>query len=132
MATEIQILLVEDSDYDIAIMKARFRTDHRFNLVSVATLKDAIAKLQEVAIDVILTDLNLPDSSGFSTFTQLHTACPEVPIVILTGDDDITKAIEAIRLGAEDYVPKTEGDIKVLVRALLYAFERNARRLRQQ
>ena len=46
MATEIQILLVEDSDYDIAIMKARFRTDHRFNLVSVATLKDAIAKLQ--------------------------------------------------------------------------------------
>lgn len=132
MADTIQILLVEDSDFDVAILTARLRTDGRFTVASACTLKDAITQLQAGGIDLILMDLNLPDSCGLDTFTALNTAFPELPIVILTGDDDLEKATKAVASGAQDYVPKMEGDIRILSRSLLYAYERNARRLIQK
>lgn len=132
MAEEIQILLVEDSEFDVAILTARLRSDGRFKVVSVPTLKQAICTLQDESIDVVLMDLNLPDSAGMATFTELNQQFPDLPFVILTGDEDSEKAIEAVAAGAQDYVPKTEGDIRVLSRCLLYAFERNARHLIQR
>ncbi|MEP3482442.1 MAG: SpoIIE family protein phosphatase [Fuerstiella sp.] len=132
MTEKIDVLLVEDSDYDVAILTARLRSDGRFEVTSVPTLNKAMGKLKNGSHDVILMDLNLPDSSGLDTFIQLNTAFPDLPVVILTGDDDHDKAMKAVAAGAQDYVPKTEGDIRILSRSLLYASERNARSVIQK
>lgn len=132
MAASIQILLLEDSDYDIAILSARLRTDDRFKVEAVRSLADALSHIAAAQVDIVLMDLNLPDSSGFETFEQINEAFPDLPIVILTGDDDLDKAVRAVASGAQDYVPKHENDIRLLSRSLLYAYERNARRLIQK
>lgn len=132
MADDIQILLLEDSEFDIAILSARLRSDGRFGVHSLRNLRDALGYLQAGRIDVILMDLNLPDSAGLQTFEAVNQAFPDLPIVILTGDDDLEKATRAVASGAQDYVPKHEGDIRLLSRSVLYAYERNARRLIQK
>ena len=56
--------------------------------------------------DVALLDLSLPDSCGLDTFRTLAIQAPLLPVVVLSGNDDEGTAIEAVRLGAQDYLPK--------------------------
>src|SRR5439155_17601489 len=64
------------------------------------------------------------DSHGLKTFATLHAQAPGVPIVVLTGLDDETVAVEAVQEGAQDYLVKGQVDRNGLVRAIRYAIER--------
>ncbi len=94
------------------------------NLEHVERLSTARSLLAEGATDVVLLDLGLPDSQGLDTFEKVHSAHPQVPIVILTGLKDDTQAVEAVRRGAQDYLSKGKLDGPLLARALKYAVER--------
>jgi PAS domain S-box-containing protein len=72
----------------------------------------------------VLTDLDLPDSQAWDTFATLHARFPHIPIVVLTGREDETLAIDTVRAGAEDYLYKREMSGSLLAHALLYAIER--------
>jgi DNA-binding NtrC family response regulator len=73
---------------------------------------------------VILLDLSLPDSHGYETFTRMMAAAPDIPIVVMSGLDDETVAMQAVRAGAQDYLPKGQADGNLLARAIRYAIER--------
>ncbi|MCX6967832.1 MAG: response regulator [Verrucomicrobia bacterium] len=75
-------------------------------------------------VDVILLDLSLPDSQGLETYSSVSRAVPEQPVIILTGYEDERVAIEAVRLGAQDYLVKYEMTGKALVRSIHCAIER--------
>src|SRR5262249_9573930 len=74
--------------------------------------------------DVVLLDLSLPDSVGLETLTTLHAQAPQVPVVVLTGFDDETIAVEAVQAGAQDYLIKGQAEGNLLVPAIRYAIER--------
>ncbi|MFP4346557.1 MAG: PAS domain-containing protein [Anaerolineales bacterium] len=95
-----------------------------FDVERVPTLEKGLARLAEGGVDVVLTDLDLPDSSADETFSTLHLRYPGVPIVVLTGREDQRLAQETVRAGAEDYLFKRELNGSLLAHALIYALER--------
>ena len=87
------------------------------------TLREAKSLLQQTKFDIVLTDLNVPDSEGLETLEELRSVCESLPIIALTGqDDDI--GLAAIRSGANDFVCKSTVSEHVISRAIKYAIER--------
>ena len=78
----------------------------------------------EGTFDIILLDLGLPDSQGLETFTKLAERVSHIPIIVLTGHDDVDLAVETVRRGAQDYLVKGHHDGDTLLRAIHYAVER--------
>lgn len=125
--TPVQILLVEDNLADarlfeelLADAKTPFYIDH------VRRLSDAVARLEKGGIDMVMSDLSLPDSQGLETFEKLHAAAPQVPVIVLSGMDDETLAVETVERGAQDYLVKGRADTHLLVRSIRYALKRVA------
>ena len=130
----MKILLVEDNPGDARLVQLAFSEvpDWAIALTHVDRLADAEARLIVDCFDAILLDLSLPDSHGLATVERVRSAAPDVPIVVLTGFADDAVALEALHVGAQDYLPKgTDGP--TLMRALRYAIERyGAERATQQ
>jgi PAS domain S-box-containing protein len=90
------------------------------------SLKDGLKKLSEKDFDLILLDLNLPDSSELETLQAVKKVYPKIPVIILTGLDDKNMAMEAVHLGAQEFLVKTEIESKPFAKAIHYAIERQA------
>jgi len=75
---------------------------------------------------VVLLDLNLPDSQGAETFRKVLAKAPDVPVVILSGQDDEALAVKALHQGAQDYLVKGALGRGELDRAMRHAMERQA------
>jgi light-regulated signal transduction histidine kinase (bacteriophytochrome) len=94
-------------------------------IVQAQSLSQALQHLNNRHCDVILTDLNLPDSTGLETFLRIQEKAQHVPIVILTGTfEEESMGIEAVRHGAQDYLHKEPFDAHLLTRVLKHAIER--------
>jgi PAS domain S-box-containing protein/putative nucleotidyltransferase with HDIG domain len=121
-----RILLVEDNPGDARLIVEYVQEDsaRQFELVQVERLATGLEVLAQGDIDLVLLDLNLPDSQGFDTFTKLQAAAPETAIVVLTGLSDEGMAVQAVREGAQDYLIKGALDGSLLLRAIRYAIER--------
>lgn len=122
----IHVLLVEDSPTDALLVREELAhaSGVRFVVVHVEQVSDALQQLKSARFDVVLSDLGLPDSDGIETFTRLHGAVTDVPIIILSGRDDEMMAINAVHAGAQDYLVKGHGADSGLERAIRYAIER--------
>ncbi len=122
----IRILLVEDNPGDARLFYEALKETHScaFDLVHVERLSSAMDWLTQGRADIILLDLSLPDSHGFETFTKMRACVPGIPLVVLTGLDDETMAVRAVREGAQDYLVKGRVDGSILVRSMRYAIER--------
>lgn len=95
-----------------------------FDVVQVDTLAAGLARLEKGDIDVVLLDLVLPDSQELDTFLRLRTEAPDVPVVILTGLEDINLAARAVEAGAQAYLVKGQINSAQLERSVRYAIER--------
>ena len=124
----IQILLIEDNDEDALLFQEFLGVARGFfyHLFRASTLTEGIEILHKIKPNVILSDLTLPDSRGFETFRRLTHSAPDAPIILLTGLNDETLALTAIREGAQDYLVKTELSCMLLTRAICYAIERKS------
>lgn len=128
MDTALQILVIEDSATDRKLVDLYLRkSDLPCELQFAETLSEAASSLSARMSDVVLLDLNLPDSVGLETFLALHTQFPAIPIVVLSGQSDHEISIGALRHGAQDYLPKAEFSSNSLARSIRYAVERNDR-----
>lgn len=121
---QYRILLVEDSPTDAELFQEML-LEHQFDVWSVERLADAYDCLQQSSFDLILLDLELPDSKGLQTFNKLHAVVPQTAIVVLTGLDDEEVAQQAVGLGAQDYLYKGSVVESLLAQAIRYAIERN-------
>lgn len=75
-------------------------------------------------VDCVLLDLGLPDVKGMGSLVRLQAAAPETAVVVLTGDTDQARGIEALSAGAQDYIVKGEIDGDGLARAIGYSIQR--------
>ncbi len=127
MTTElIKLLLVEDNPGDAELIETVLSEvdSVAFSLTHVTYLCDGLYALKENNFDAILLDLSLPDSTGLDSILQIQAKAPTFPIVVLTGLNDQTLAITAVRDGAQDYLIKGEVNGQLLVRSIRYAIER--------
>lgn len=125
----IRVLLIEDNPGDIRLVSEVLKTASgvRYELVEAHKLNGGLERLADGGADVVLLDLDLPDSRGLATFEKTHTRAPDVPIVVLSGLDDEDLATDAVRAGAQDYLVKGLHEYDMLSRVLLHAIERKRR-----
>lgn len=125
----VRILHIEDDPAITSLVTfILHQTDpDRFVVQSHASLGDAGPALMRTHRgDLVLLDLNLPDSQGWNTFATLHRDYPGLPLVILTGDPDEELAMRAVQEGAQDYLLKSEIRVPgLLARVIRYAVERH-------
>jgi PAS domain S-box-containing protein len=125
-AEKIQVLLVEDNSTDALTVEDELSRapSAAFSVLHLERLSQALDCLKSRRFDVVLLDLSLPDSNGLDTFTRLHAAIGETPIVVLSGRDDEKLAAMAVQSGAQDYLIKGHIEVDVLARSIRYAIER--------
>ncbi len=126
MESAKKVLLVEDNPGDARLLNEALLEVQPapFALVHVDRFIAAIESLKRETFSAVLLDLSLPDAKGLDTVVRMQREADAVPIVVLTGLDDDSTALEAVRAGAQDYLIKGEIDGKLLVRSLSYAIER--------
>lgn len=131
MTKLVTVLLVEYRRADAQLVQHAL---HAFSGVSFqievrSSLLDALAALAGLKPDIIITDLDLPDSVGLPTFEQLHQNAPTTPALILTARTDPALGVQAMAAGAQDYLVKGEFESHSLARLVLQAIARQKLRL---
>lgn len=117
-----RLLLVDDDEFFRCTTAARLR-HLGYEVREAAGGEDALAAVSE-DLDLVLLDLGLPDRDGFEVLELLGNAWPELPLLVVSGAEEVAIAVEALRKGAWDYLLKPLGDREHLVHALNRAFER--------
>jgi signal transduction histidine kinase len=123
----IRILLVEDSPIAarlISLLLKEGMPEGEYQLFQNSNLTDAIRTTAEKDIHLVLLDLGLPESQGLDTFKTFFTQFPYIPVIVLTGNEDKSLALKAVREGAQDYLVKGEVHSSLLARSIFYAVER--------
>jgi serine phosphatase RsbU (regulator of sigma subunit) len=130
----LRILLVEDDEGDAFLVSELLHEEDPSIVVRhVRSLAEALDALAAEPPDCVLLDLGLPDASGLGALDILRAAHPGVAHLVLTGDRDVHRGVEAVAAGAQDYLIKGSVDGDGLRRAVLYAVERrSADGVRQQ
>ena len=100
-----KILLVDD-DTTFCLMLKTWLTKRGFSVEEAFSCKEAVGKLKKSAYDVVLTDLRLPDEDGLQVLQEAKKLLPGVQVILMTGYADISTAVQAMKLGAFDYVAK--------------------------
>ncbi len=122
----INLLLVEDNPAEaLLVMETLNETGRgRIKAAHVETLKKAREYISQFPLDAILLDLSLPDSFGLETVTEIRKTVPTLPVLVLTGNEDESIAMKAVRMGAEDYLFKGDLHGPLLFRSIQYAIQR--------
>ncbi len=125
----LDVLVVEDDPAYSAWISGLLRQEARLRgrsvrVVQVLTLAGACEVLETNRMDVVMLDLNLPDSSGLATVSALTRACPSVPIVVVSAIDDENIAMQALSSGAQEYVYKGHEQATRIFRTLNRSIER--------
>jgi diguanylate cyclase (GGDEF)-like protein/PAS domain S-box-containing protein len=120
------MLLIEDNPGDARLIQEMFKEQCSQNveLKHVECMEDAEKFLAVCSVDIILLDLGLPDVQGLEAVRRARAAAPNIPLVVLSGLDDESMAMQAMQEGAQDYLIKGQIEPRELVRALRYAVER--------
>lgn len=122
----LRILVVEDDTIDRKQMERLLSRSSlsAYDIEFAAYLHETRKLLSEREFDVLLLDLNLPDSAGLDTLTSVEKTHPNVPKIVVTGEGDEDVGLKAVAGGAQDYLVKGRFDAHTLVRAISYSVER--------
>jgi len=128
------VLLVEDNPGDARLVEEMLcgRDGGSYSITHADTVSAALDRLSEVRPDIILLDLNLPDSHGAETFDSIVDHDVEAPVVVLTGLDDEELGLQLVQQGAQDYLVKGQLSPTLLKKSIVYAMERHDSKQRMQ
>ncbi len=130
-SSKIRILVVEDNPGDVNLLTEMLRwsetagTFPPFDLIQSGLLSESLDFLRNESMDLIILDLSLPDSHGIETFHQINAEAGDVPIIVLTGNEQENLGLQTVKSGAQDYLIKGHADRRLLVSTLLYSMERH-------
>ncbi len=121
----LTILVIEDAKADTEMIRIYLaEAKNKYHLRCAESLSEGFYIIEEHPVDLVLLDLNLPDSNGFNTLRRFIEKAPHVPVVVMTGITDQRKGTESVRAGAQDYLVKGEFESRQLVKAIRYSLER--------
>src|SRR6185369_76397 len=99
-------LLVIDDESGIVEMLTIVFEKEGYRVASARSCTDGLARLELEMPDLVLTDLKMPDGSGFDVLKRAREVLPASPVVMITAFTSTKTAIEALKLGAYDYISK--------------------------
>jgi diguanylate cyclase (GGDEF)-like protein len=126
-AEVLRLILVEDSPGDVRLVKEVLAPSRKpsFRVTTFTRVGDLEKVREDGDFDIMLLDLSLPDARGLDTVKKARALFPALPIIVMTGLDDEDVAVQAVKLGAQDYLVKGEYDLRGLVRTIRHAIERH-------
>jgi len=129
----LKVLLVEDNPTDALIVKKRLQKDNAFDykITHVFSGEDALLNLEKSTYHIMLLDYNLPKKSGLDTLRETKKKNIAMPIVMITGQGDERVAVELMKEGAFDYLPKRENyedAVPLMIRKTMIEFRARVER----
>ena len=122
--TPLRILVIDDDPFDrTAVRRNVLQCGLAATVDDVATAADAFGRVASTSYDVILLDYYLPGIDGIATLKRLHDAAPGTPVVMFTGRGDEEVAVELMKSGAADYLPKASLTPERIASSLRHAVE---------
>ena len=98
-----RVLIVEDNAMDSSLIAKMLRhEDGGFEIIYAARLTEAEMQLTRGPVDVVISDLTLPDSHGLDTFGRIKAAADNSPVIVISGTDDEELALTAVREGRSE------------------------------
>lgn len=122
----VKILLIEDNPGDARLVEILLEESDFLDckIINKQSLTEGIEALNAEDFDIVLLDLTLPDSRGFDTLQRLIQAHPDVNVIVMTGLSDKALGLNAVKVGAQDFLMKGGFDSDLLAKTLRYAIER--------
>lgn len=117
-----RVLLVDDEEEFLSILAQRLEA-RDLNVSKATRGEDAVQIVDEKDFDVIILDLSMPGMDGLETLKEIKKRHPDAEIIMLTGHGTVQAGVEAMKLGAEDFVEKPV-DIKDLMEKIQDAREK--------
>jgi DNA-binding NtrC family response regulator len=118
-----RVLFVDDEEA-IRRLFETFLANEGFDVRGASTLSEALEALESAPPEVVIVDKNLPDGSGIEVLHACRDALPDVEVIVLTGYPSLESAIDALRLGAFDYIIKPVLDLDLVSQKVRRALER--------
>jgi DNA-binding response OmpR family regulator len=119
------ILIIEDNRRDAQLIKEYLKgASFQYKLFHSASLVGGIDLIDEKTIDLVLLDLSLDDTSGFSTLTHYLQKAENIPVIVLTGNKNETVGIKSVSAGAQDFLIKGQFNEQRLANAIKYSIQR--------
>jgi DNA-binding NtrC family response regulator len=106
MSTGRATILVVDDEPSVADLLSEDLAEEGHNCITAITGEDALKSLFSNRIDAVLLDLKLPDISGMDILKEVKTSHPETAVIVVTSTVDAQTAVEAMKIGAVDYITK--------------------------
>jgi C4-dicarboxylate-specific signal transduction histidine kinase len=116
-----RLIIVDDEPVILDLFRAVFEGEP-YEVLSFSTGMEAMAEMRARGVDVLLTDKNLPDIGGLDLLRVAHEVQPDSEGIIITGYASLETALEAIQLGAFDYIIKPPRDVFEVRRKVRQAF----------
>ncbi len=101
-----KILIVDDDRAVRSALKINLSKHNKFLVETATNAMEAIRLLSESTVDLVLTDVKMPGESGMTLLRKIKDRWPDIPVVIMTGFGSVEDAVEAIKMGASDYLIK--------------------------
>ena len=123
----LKILLVDDDIEDSTSTRNMLTEgfDTQCEIRCAKSMSESLQLVEEESFEIILLDLELPDSTGLDTLRQLRQTHPGAAVLIISGLQDEALAVQAVQNGAQDYLIKGQINSQALSRAIRYAIERH-------
>jgi two-component system NtrC family response regulator len=128
------VLLIDDDESVRRVVEYNLREDG-YQVVTAADGRSGLQRFQEASVDLVLTDVRMPEMNGVELLAHLRAMQPDLPVIVLTAHGTIDSAVEAMKVGAFDYLTKpfSRDQLKASVRKALElgALASENRQLRQ-
>ncbi|MEM9052184.1 MAG: adenylate/guanylate cyclase domain-containing response regulator [Bacteroidota bacterium] len=124
---DLKVLIIEDDAFVSMVYEDHLEAadQARFTTESHTELSAGLEALEKGNFDILLLDLNLPDSDYSNTISKIPSIAYDVPIIIMTSTNDEKLALKTMNMGAQDYLNKDRLDKVLFIRSILYSVERH-------
>jgi diguanylate cyclase (GGDEF)-like protein/PAS domain S-box-containing protein len=129
------VLLLVEADAEHAQLACRQLAEHPalgLSVVHLGTAAAAVERLSSRDVRCVVLDLTLPDAQGLEAVERVRRVDPAVPVVVLTGLDSDALGVQALQVGAQDYLVKGRHESEAVARSVLFAMERARREAAEQ
>jgi len=128
MRSTVKILHIEDNSGDRLLLETMLSQMTRFDvsLSGVSDLASGVLMLQNEAFDLVLLDLQLPDSKGLDSIKSLRKVAPNLAYLIVSNNEDSNLMFESVEMGAQDFLLKRDLNMLRLEKAILFSLQRIA------
>lgn len=105
MKNENKILIVDDDKYILEALR-NILTEQKYSVVTCSNGQEAIDQISKDQVDIVLTDIKMPEISGLELLEYIHEKNTRLPVILMTAYADVDVAVDAVKKGAFDFIIK--------------------------